>query len=332
MTSMSRTTTERDAFPGAQEDGAPVLLGFGEVRTCLIQNLGTLSAPASVALMQLTPGSPVSKVDRPVRRVVSPEQVTGVDCRLQVAREGRGRGIGTVLSHAVVTNGRILQGTAHVSLGRASSTERREWRHYLRRQGVVEVLGSPDFHNVLDGYLADTSPARGLDLASISNRIIDEVQLSTHLDHTTALRAGTATVRWAVTLAPDTRPSVGIAKSDLPNFHVIRLSGAPGDLAMLIRFCEEFALHEWLLTTVQDVIVPRAETDIARGRDPLDSLLFALNELVPLWMPPTHLGSDMKALWEAMESRTHYSRLFERQVARIRDLRDQVKIRPPRRF
>jgi hypothetical protein len=61
-------------------------------------------------------------------------------------------------------------------------------------------------------------------------------------------------------------------------------------------------------------------------------LLFALNELVPLWMPPTHLSADMKALWEAMESRTHYTRLFERQVARIRDLRDQVKLRPPRRF
>ena len=332
MTSMSRTTTDRDPSPPVHDDGTQPWLGFGEVRTCLIQNLGTLSPSASVALMQLTPGSPVSKVDRPVRRVVSPDQVTGVDCRLQVAREGRGRAIGTVLSHAVVTNGRILQGTAHVALTEAGSKERREWRHYLRRQGVVEVLGSPKPHNIVDGYLADVSPARGLDLASISDRIIDEVQQSNTLNHTTALRASTAVVRWAATLAPNAKPTVGIAKSDLPNFHVIRLSGAPDDLPMLIRFCEEFALHEWLLTTVQDVIVPRAETDIARDRDPLDSLLFALNELVPLWMPPTHLSPDMKALWEAMESRTHYSRLFERQVARIRDLRDQVKIRPPRRF
>jgi len=324
--------TEPGARPALPEDGTPPILGFGEVRTCLIQNLGTLTPSASVALMQLTPGSPVSKVDRPVRRVVSPEQVTGVDCRLQVAREGRGRAIGTVLSHAVVTNGRILQGTAHVALTSATSTERREWRHYLRRQGVVEVLGSPKPHNVMDGYLADAAPARGLDLASISDRIVDGVQLSSRLDHTTALRAGTAVVRWAATLAPDSKPTVGIAKSDLPNFHVIRLSGTPDDLPMLIHFCEEFALHEWLLTTVQDVIVPRAESDIARDRDPLDSLLFALNELVPLWMPPTHLSPDMKALWEAMESRTHYSRLFERQVARIRDLRDQVRIRPPRRF
>ena len=321
---MSRTTTERD--------GAPAVLAFGEVRTCLIQNLGTLSPSASVALMQLTPGAPVSKVDRPVRRVVSPEQVTGVDCRLQVAREGRGRAIGTVLSHATVTNGRILQGTAHVTLTPASSKDRREWRHYLQRPGLVEVIGSPHPHNVLDGYLADISPARGLDLASISDRVIDEVQMSSRLNHTTALRASTAVVRWAVTLAPDSGPTVGIAKSDLPNVHIIRLSGAPDHLPMLIRFCEEFALHEWLLTTVQDVIVPRAETDIARDRDPLDSLLFALNELVPLWMPPTHLSPDMKVLWEVMESRTHYSRLFERQVARIRDLRDQVKIRPPRRL
>ena len=330
MTSMSRTTTDRDRGPAAPD--AQPLLGFGEVRTCLIQNLSGLSQSASAALMQLTPGSPVSQVDRPTRRVVSPEQVTGVDCRLHVAREGRGRAIGTVQSHAVVTNGRILQGTAHVQLVPASSNERREWRHYLRRQGVVEVLGSPNPHDVMDGYLADTPPAAGLDLASISDRIIDQVQQSSRLDHTTALRAGTAVVRWAATVAPDARPTVGIAKSDLPNFHVIRLNGAPEDLPMLLRFCEEFALHEWLLTTVRDVIVPRAETDIARDRDPLDSLLFALNELAPLWMPPTHLSPDMKALWDAMESRTHYTRLFERQVARVRDLRDQVKIRPPRRF
>lgn len=334
MTSMSHATTDRAPSPAVPEDGARPLLGFGEVRTCLIQNLGGLSPSASVALMQLTPGSPVSKVDRPVRRVVSPDQVTGVDCRLNVAREGKGRAIGTVLSHAVVTNGRILQGTAHVALTKATSTERREWRHYLRQQGVVEVLGSPSPLNVMDGYLADASPARGMDLASISDRIIDEVQQSNRLDHTTALRTGTAVVRWAATLDPDpqAKPTVGIAKSDVPNFHVIRLNGSPEDLPMLIRFCEEFALHEWLLTTVQDVIVARAETDIARNRDPLDSLLFALNELAPLWMPPTHLSPDMKALWEAMESRTHYSRLFERQVARIRDLRDQMKIRPPRRF
>lgn len=329
---MSRTTTERGASPAGPGDGAPPILGFGEVRTCLLQNLGTLSPSASVALLQLTPGSPVSKVDRPVRRIVSPEQVTGIDCRLQVAREGRGRAIGTVLSHAVLTNGRILQGTAHVVLTPASSTERREWRHYLRRQGVVEVMGSPRPDNVIDGYLTDVSPPRGLDLASICDRIIEDVQWSSRLNHTTALRAGTAAVRWAATLAADTGPTVAIAKSDQPNVHVIRLSGAPDDLPMLIRFCEEFALHEWLLTTVQDVIVPRAETDIARDRDPLDTVLFALNELVPLWMPPTHLNSDMKALWEAMESRTHYSRLFERQAARLRDLRDQVKIRPPRRF
>ncbi|WP_041540432.1 SCO2521 family protein [Catenulispora acidiphila] len=328
---MSRTTTDYGARLAQPEDATRPFLALGEIRTCLIQNRGTLSQPTSVALMQLTPGSPVSKVDRPVRRVVSPEQVTGVDCRLQIAREGRGRAIGTVLSHAVVTNGRILQGTAHAALTKATSDERREWQHYLRRRGALEVLGSPKPQNVIDGYLTDLSPARGLDLTSISDRIIDTVQQSNLLNHSTALRASTAVVRWAATLAPDAKPTVGILKSDLSNFHVIRLSGTPEDLPMLIRFCQEFALHEWLLTTVQDVIIPRAETDIARDRDPLDALLFALNELVPLWMPPTYLSPGMKALWDALESRTHFSLLFGRQVSRIRDLRDQVRIRPLRR-
>lgn len=307
-------------------------LALGEVRTCLIQNLGTLSPSATVALMQLTPGSPVSKVERPVRRVVSPEQVTGVDCRLHVAREGKGRAIGTVLSHAVTTNGRVLQGSAHVTLVAAGSTERREWRHYLRRPGVVEVIGSPNPNNVTDGFLSDTSPSRGIDLSSISDHIIDTVQQSPKLDYHTALRASTAVIRWAAALHPDSEPGVAIVKSDVPNMHVLRLAGRPEDLPLLLRFCEEFALHEWLLTTVKDVIVARAEMDIERDRDPLDSLLFALNQLVPLWLPPTYLSGRMKVLWDGVESRTHYTTVFDRQVARVRDLRDQVKLRPPRRL
>jgi len=328
---MSHSTTER-AAPTAKRDDQQPTLAFGEVRTCLIQNLGTLSTSATEALMQLTPGSPVSKVERPMRRVLSPEQVTGVDCKLRVAREGRARAIGTVLSHAIVTNGRILQGSAHVALTAAGSNERREWRHYLRRQGVVEVIGSPHPNNLLDGFLSDTPPAQGVDLTSISDRIIDSVQQSPKLDHKTALRAGTGVVRWAATLHPDNVPTVGIVKSDVSNVHAVRLEGRPDDLPMLIRFCEEFALHEWLLTTVKDVIVARAETDIERGGDPLDSLLFALNQLGPLWMPPTYLSERMKALWEGVENRTHYTNVFDRQVARVRDLRDQVKIRPPRRL
>jgi hypothetical protein len=333
---MSRTTTERVPPQAAGADaGRPTptpTLAFGEIRTCLIQNQGRLSASASVALMQLTPGSPVSKVERPVRRMVSPEQVTGVDCRLRVAREGKGRAIGTVLSHAVVTDGRVLQGSAHVALTPATSTDRREWRHYLRRKGVVEVIGSPNPNNVLDGFLFDATPAQGMDLASISDRIIDDVQQSPKLDHHTALKAGTAVVRWAATLHPDNTPTVGILKSDVSNLHALRLQGRPDDLPMLIRFCEEFALHEWLLTTVKDVIVARAETDIERDRDPLDSLLFALNQLVPLWTPPVYLSERMKALWLGLESRTDYTNLFKRQETRVRDLRDQVKIRPPRRI
>lgn len=65
-------------------------------------------------------------------------------------------------------------------------------------------------------------------------------------------------------------------------FHVIRLSGAPEDLPMLIRVCEEFALHEWLPTTAQDVIMPRPRRTSTGTGDPL---LFALNEPVPPGIP-----------------------------------------------
>ncbi|MFD0633963.1 SCO2521 family protein [Catenulispora yoronensis] len=284
------------------------------------------------ALVQLSPGSPVSRVERPVHRAVSADLLTGVDCGLHVLRHGRGRAIGTVLSHAIVTGGRVLQGSAYVTLLPAASRERQAWRHYLRRPGVAEIIGSPDPDNVLDGFLDDQPPARGLDLASISDRIVEDVQQSSVLDHGTALRASATTTRWAASLRPDSTLAVGIVKSHMTNAHVIRLRGHPDDLPTLLRFCEEFALHEWLLATVRDVVVVRAEHAVAQDRDPLDSLLFALNQLMPLWMPPRYLNARIKELWDGLERRTHYELVFLRATERVRDLRDQMRIRPPRRI
>ena len=299
-------------------------LVLGEVQTCLIQNSDRLPSDAVTALMQIIPGMPVSSVTRPVQRAVSPERVTGVDCRLAVAREGRARAIGTVLSHAVTTGGRILQGSSHVTLCDADSGTRQRWQHYLRQPGAVEVTGLPEPNNVLDGFLRDSKPHRGLDLSSITERIIEDVQHDDRLDHRTALRSGQATVRWAARLEPGATPAVGISKRDAGYSHRIRLTADLADLPILIRFCEEFALHEWLLTTVQEAVVNKAERDIAGRRDPLRPLLFALNQLVPLWMPPTYLDAGVTSMWEAVDARTHYSQQFRNQVDRVRDLRAQV--------
>lgn len=326
------TNNRAPAVTDAGPDTAAIVLG--EVRTCLLQNRDSLATPATVALMRLTPGAAVSHVERPVRRVVSADQVSGIDCGLRLARRGRSRAIGTVLSHAITISGRVLQGSAHVTLTAAGAAERQAWRHYLQRPGTAEIIGSPHPADVVEGFLDATVPAWGLDLASISDRVIDRVQADPMLDHYTPLRARTCVVRWAAVLDPghDDAATMHVTKSDVPGLHFVRFQGRPADLAMLDRFCEEFARHEWLLSTMQEAVLDRAERDLAHEqlREHLDKLGFALNQLVPLWMPPTHLSTQMNTFWTALEDQTRYSRIFERHTARVRDLRDQFGLHPRR--
>ncbi|NUP47642.1 MAG: hypothetical protein HOW97_10075 [Catenulispora sp.] len=332
---MSAPTHSRAAAAtGAGTAATAVVLG--EVRTCLLQNRDPLATPATVALMRLTPGAPVSHVERPVRRVVSADQICGIDCGLRLARRGRSRAVGTVLSHAITTSGRVLQGSAQVTLTAVGAAERQAWRHYLRRPGTAEIMGWPHPADVADGFLDAAVPARGLDLdlASISDRVIEAVQADPMLDHSTPLRARTSVVRWAAILDPghDDAAVMHLTKSVAPGLHFLRFQGRPADLAMLDRFCEEFARHEWLLNTMQEAVLDRAERDLARDllREHLDKLGFALNQLVPLWMPPTHLSPQMKTFWTALEDQTRYSRIFERHTTRVRDLRDQFGLRSRR--
>jgi hypothetical protein len=320
-------------MPGA--DHGPLVV-VGEVRTCLVQNLVALPDSFVVQMLKLTPGQPIYSSKRPVAHATSPDRLTGLHCSVASFSRRRAQGCGTALSHATVTGGRILQGSTRACLLPAGSDQRRAWRHYLDRPGVVEVTSRADLEDLAEGFLADHGNEPALNLGSISERIIDEVQAWHRLDHGTPLRARRTRVLWAAVLDGATRPNARITLEQDERVRTVRLNASPGDLPMAMRFCEDLALHDWLLTTVTYAL-GQADRATARGRDPVELLQPIVDQLVPLWTPGSYVDPVMRPLWEGLERHPGFTHQWQLLVARMRDkiayrmiqLRDGNRSWPP---
>jgi hypothetical protein len=293
------------------------MLVLGEVRTCLLHNATPLPTPVVAQVLALVPGRRVLSTARPVARSVSPDQVTGVDCRLATATGGRARGVGTVASRAIVTAGLIVQGSASARLRRAGGPKRLAWSHYAGRPGVIDVMSQSNAVDLAAGYLSDLAPEATLDLGSVSERVIGDVQRDPRLDHVTSVRSRTTWVRWAARLGDSDTPAA-LVRSEDDVVRTIELTVGEGQFDLAARFCEDFAVHDWLLTTLGQVI-DHAERLRAGGREPTDVLRSAVERLLHLWMPGAHLDPALAPLWEALERRPGFSRQWNAQVDRIRD-------------
>ena len=89
------------------------MLAFGEVQTGLLQNSTAVPASRAAELVDLVLGEPVRRFERPMAYAVSPDRPEGVDCRLPTASGARVHAVGTLLTHAAVVGGHILQGSAY---------------------------------------------------------------------------------------------------------------------------------------------------------------------------------------------------------------------------
>lgn len=288
---------------------------LGEVRTCLLHNSRPLPKAVVSELLGLKPGKRVRVTDRPVNLSVSPKLTAGVDCRLASEPSVRARGIGTVVSQAMVTGGVVLQASAHASLTRAASDIRQGWSHYARRVGTVEVIGKADAGQLALGHRTG-SGGGVLDLGAIAEYLLDVVQMRPQLDHTTAIRARPTWVRWTARCAPGlTEPVVRLRVEDAVS-RTIEVVVATEHLGLAQRFCEDVALHDWLLTTLGSTIDQAARGDDART----DVLAAVVERLVHLWMPGAHVHPAMQGLWDRLERQPGFGRQWGAQVAQIRDL------------
>src|SRR5690606_38426369 len=127
--------------------GGEGMLLLGEVHTGLLQHSTSLSSSQSERLLAFMRGERVRRFERPIGHVVSPELLTGVDCRLPTASGARVRAVGTVRYRTSLTGGHVLQGSSVV----ARSEERRVGKEGRsrgvpapRKKNQLQAPRSPD--------------------------------------------------------------------------------------------------------------------------------------------------------------------------------------------
>jgi len=298
------------------------MLAVGEVRTGLLQASAAVPPALAARTLALIPGERVRAAERPIAYAVSPDRLTGVDCRLATRSGARPRGVGTAVTRAAITGGRVIQASTHTVLVRGG-TDRRSWPHYLARPGIVEILAKAGWPDLADGFLGPRDPST-LDLGALNERILDDIVVRRELDRRPPFRSRRTTLRWvADTTEPgpdDGGPGRTVAHFSLAGglLRTARLTLPAADPAAVVDLCEDLALHDWLLTTLVE-IVERSGLGAAAGATAVERVRPVVDHLLHLWMPGARVDRRLLPLWESLEQRPGFSRQWDVSVNRIRD-------------
>ena len=294
-------------------DAVPLI---GEVHTALLQH--SVAAPEGLvrSVLELRSDESVRVRRRPLGHACSPEIHAGVDCLIPTASGRRLRGVGTVVSRATITGGRVLQGSAWTELTRAGFDRRMPWSHYLSLPGRVEVTSSRmDWADVGLGFL-ENPPGAALDLGAVCGSTMSDVQQCPELDGTPPFTAQRTTVRWFLADGPaEGDEAEFVVQSDRER--TLRLA-VRAEAADVLRLCEDLAVHDWLLTTVL-ALVERSRWTV-EGYRRTEPLRLALEHLTHLWSPGAWVADRLMPIWAELERRASFSRQWETTVNRIRDL------------
>ncbi|QIS08719.1 SCO2521 family protein [Nocardia arthritidis] len=317
----------RNAAETPKPAATPVA-AFGEIHTCVLPSSNVLDNSAVLELLgTVKPGAAMTSRERPVPLVISPNRVEGIDCDLTQSSGKVVHAIGTVLARVVVVGGRVLQSSAQTRVAPAAERTRQPWSHYMGRPGTIEAvtkLGADAGARLTDGYLRTDNPDRPdpavvnsrLDLAAIGWRLLKLIRVDDRLDQQVRLRAATTRLRWAVEVAaePEQRPRFGF-RLDNETLRSVRLIVAEEDIAAAQRFCEDLAVHDWLLTTIGQV----ADRFDPANHEAATLLAPVLEQLVPLWMPGAHTPPRLREAWADLESDPGFTRQWTARVGQLRD-------------
>ena len=263
------------------------MLIVGEVHTGLLRGRDPVTGDIASRLVDLVAGEPVVVSERPLAYVRSPEKPVGVDCPLVEAGPARQvRGIGTAVHRAAITGGHVVQGSAYATVVRADQGARLPWSHYLARPGHIETLGRAKWGELAESFAAPQHADSALDLGAVAEATDDE-----------------AGVRFV------------LRRDEL---RVLRLSAPAASAGALAAVCEDVALHDWLLTTLIE-LVRKAAIGVVPRAEALDRLLPAIDYLLHLWIPGARGDELTDRVWAALERGGGFSRQWETLVHRIRD-------------
>jgi hypothetical protein len=293
-----------------------VALTIGEVHTGLLLTSAAVSADTACELLAIVPGRSVRTRQRPVRYALSPEVLTGVDCAAPLVERRDVRIIGASATRLSLTDGRIIQAGTHATLRHDSAGRRRPWSHYLARPGVLELLGKASEETLATGFLCGPATATALDLGAVNVRTLAAIQRSERLDRDPPFRGRLTRLRWSAETSDGDQEIVFTLGAD--GLRTVRLRAPEPNPRALADFCADVALHDWLLSTLLDIV----ERAVARSRpaaELISMLRPAIDNLVHAWTPAAHVSRTLEAIWQELDLRSGFSLQWQRTVERIRD-------------
>ncbi|MFF4727091.1 SCO2521 family protein [Streptomyces mirabilis] len=300
-------------------DSTHAVLACGEVRTCLLPSFQPLDTRAAAHLLQLRSDERVLVSERPQVYALSPDTLTGVDCRLPAANGAKVRAVGTVVARAALTEGRVLQATAYFRAPAAGPDRRQPWGHYLVRPGVLEPFVKLPEQALAQGILRD--PQKGeLHLGLIAEGLLAQLRRHPLLDRKAPFKSRATRLRWVALRAPAGEGAsierFTLAEDELRTVE-LRVPAAE-EASAVAGLCEDLALHDWLLTTVVRML-DTSRLGATGGAATVLALRPAVDHLLHLWMPRAHVDPALGLLWEVLEREPGFSRQWQTLVQRVRD-------------
>lgn len=323
-----RTQATPDYLTAMHDMTAPgASLAVGEIRTGLLRHSATLTRSATTRLLDLLPGEAVLESQRPIQHALSPDVANGVDCQVVTDTGARIRAVGTILTHAAITGGRVLQTSSYTHIDPAGSRLRQQWSHYTAQPGRLETVGQADAAKLAAGFVEYTGiPAPGcLDLGSVCERLSLRLQASEILDGRPPMKSQWTRLRWSVLYTAkddDSPPTADFTLLDDANRSVLlRVPFKLRDtyrLDEVLELCRDLALHDWMLTTLTRRI-ERASAVTGDRAQSVGELYPTVSNLLHLWLPGARVSPELEAVWNGFERQPGFTRQWRIAVDWVRD-------------
>jgi hypothetical protein len=147
-------------------------------------------------------------------------------------------------------------------------------------------------------------------------RALDAIQRSERLDHNPPFRGRRTRLRWSAEPSDGAQEVIFTLAAD--GLRTVRLRAAEPDPRAIADFCADLALHDWLLSTLLD-LVDRAVARRRPAAELIGMLRPGIDHLVHAWMPAAHASRNLDAIWQELDLRTGFSLQWQKTVERIRD-------------
>src|SRR5690606_28431302 len=172
------------------------------------------------------------------------------------------------------------------------------------------------------GFLAG-SRETGLDPGLLAEPLLTEVLRQPLPEPGEALPAPRTRLRWvALRAAEADRPRLERLTLEEDGLRTVELRLPDGAVPREVAaFCADLALHDWLLTTLIQLL------DGHPADAPAGTVLHAaVDHLLHLWMPGARVAAPLAGLWEVLERTPGFTRQWQTLAQRVRDR----AARPPR--